>query len=715
LLKLFIIPGASGITLEDDLEARFNGYNNEFSNLSYILKNWNSQKLDNRIIAERKYRKLFDKNSSIDLTLVRKRTQEIATEIKDTISPVVIRRNRIDLKTDYEYSKEIAQLSDVKDPEELFYELTPEQSDFYNRVISHYFSVGGMFTGAIYQPALYEQKTNDEEKLTEEENRTFIQQQNLFDFMRRLLVKRFESSFGAFDDSIKRFIIVHKMVRSFIQNSGKYVLDRKIIEEIYDEKSDSYTDEAIIVALEQFEENAKSKTKPKHTIIYNIDNFYNKALFLQNIDKDINLFEGIKAEINKLQLTQNDPKRNVLNSKLNEILTKNKHPKRKIIVFTEYIDTVLHLKNYFEKKNNRILFCDGTFNKSFANTLNSDFNAKAEKASDDYDILITSDKLSEGFNLNRAGAIINYDIPWNPTRVIQRVGRINRMSVKVFDELFIYNIFPTEKGANIIKSREIASQKMFLIHNALGEDVKIFDSDEEPTASGLFSKMNQNPENEENTSIETKIRNTYSEIRSNYPEIIEKVQNLPNRTKTAKIHTIDNTVIVRKKGLALFYILDKLNQEKHQTVEITLEVLISNIECKIDEPKVPLDKSFWESYEIIKKYVPKHRSGAGNIKSLEQKAITALKDLLKNHKELLNHQQIEFVNTLIYDIRKYKTLPDYTLRRLSLSGKKDEYETLVENIKDINAKLKNNYLDKIRERISMIKDDVVIAVRNEQK
>jgi hypothetical protein len=289
------------------------------------------------------------------------------------------------------------------------------------------------------------------------------------------------------------------------------------------------------------------------------------------------------------------------------------------------------------------------------------------------------------------------------------------MSVKVFDELFIYNIFPTEKGANIIKSREIASQKMFLIHNALGEDAKIFDSDEEPTASGLFSKMNQNPENEENTNIETKIRNTYSEIKSNHPEIIEKVQNLPNRTKTAKIHTIDNTVIVRKKGLALFYILDRLNQDKHQTVEITLEELISNIECKIDEPKAPLDKSFWESYEIIKKYVPKHRSGAGNIKSLEQKAITALKDLLKNHKELLNHQQIEFVNTLIYDIRKYKTLPDYTLRRLSLSGKKDEYETLVENIKDINARLKNNYLDKIRERISMIKDDVIIAVRNEQK
>jgi hypothetical protein len=286
------------------------------------------------------------------------------------------------------------------------------------------------------------------------------------------------------------------------------------------------------------------------------------------------------------------------------------------------------------------------------------------------------------------------------------------MSAKVFDELLIYNIFPTETGADIIKSREIASQKMYLIHNALGEDAKIFDSDEEPTASGLFTRINQNPDNDEYISIETKIRNLYHEIKETYPEVIARVEKLPNRTKTGKRHTIENTVIVRKKGLALFYISDTLNQDKHQTQEITLEELISHITCTIDEPRVSLDKPFWESYEIGKKFIPKHRSGARNIKSLEQKAVTALKDLLKNHKELLDPQQIEFVNTLIYDIRKYKTLPDYTLRRLSLSGKKDEYATLVENIKDLQARLKNNYLEKIRERASAIKDDVIIAVRN---
>ena len=110
-------------------------------------------------------------------------------------------------------------------------------------------------------------------------------------------------------------------------------------------------------------------------------------------------------------------------------------------------------------------------------------------------------KISEGFNLNRAGMIINYDIPWNPVRVIQRLGRINRISKKVFDELYIVNFFPTEKGAELVKSREIAANKMFLIHTALGEDSKIFDVDEEPTAAGMFSRVQQNPDELEEESF----------------------------------------------------------------------------------------------------------------------------------------------------------------------------------------------------------------------
>ena len=81
--------------------------------------------------------------------------------------------------------------------------LTPVQMEFYDQVVNEYFGEDGRFTGAIYQPFVYEeQRRNVDGSLDEAGNRTYQQQRNLYDFMRRLLVKRFESSFGAFARSM---------------------------------------------------------------------------------------------------------------------------------------------------------------------------------------------------------------------------------------------------------------------------------------------------------------------------------------------------------------------------------------------------------------------------------------------------------------------------------------------------------------------------------
>lgn len=152
--------------------------------------------------------------------------------------------------------------------------------------------------------------------------------------------------------------------------------------------------------------------------------------------------------------------------------------------------------------------------------MNENFDASYERQEDKYDILLSSDKISEGFNLNRAGMVINYDIPWNPVRVIQRVGRINRISKKVFDGLYIVNFFPTEKGAELVRSREIAGSKMFLIHNTLGEDAKIFDIDEEPTPAGLYERIRQNPDKMEEESFYTKMLKRFLEVKKENPQLI---------------------------------------------------------------------------------------------------------------------------------------------------------------------------------------------------
>lgn len=716
LLKLFIIPGQSGITLEQDLEGRFNAYNYRFKRLSNIIKNHQSLNVDKLRKAENDYTKLFGIEPPIDIHMVRQNVRAMANDIKNIITPVVLRRNRLDLKTDFEYKNEVQNLSEVKDPEEQFFELSKEQSDFYNRIITDYFSEEGNFSGAIYKPFEYESKIKDEDNLTENDNRALQQQRNLFDFMRRLLVKRFESSFGAFEKSIERFLRTHKMVLSFIEHSGKYVMDRKVIEHIYDddEDADDFTYDAIKKALEEFEKNAEFKKKPKHTKIYDVAEFEFRDKFITDIKNDILLFEKIDDEVKALKLVENDPKRKAVLQTIRNVLRQEANPRRKVILFTEYTDTVRHLKRLFEKEVGvRTMFCDGSITKNFALELNANFDAKFKNQVDDCDVLITNDKLSEGYNLNRAGLIINYDIPWNPTRVIQRVGRINRMSAKVFEELHIYNFFPTDQGADIVKSREIAQQKMFLIHSALGEDAKMFDSDEEPTPSGLFTKISQNPEDLEELSLNTKIRNDYNEILNNHPEIIEKIRKLPNRTKTAKLYDENNAVVLRKKGMALFSIVHQFENEKTEgkPTEKTFEELLQFVKCTLEDERQPLTKKFWKSYEEIKDYKPKYSTGKTDA-TLEVKANTSLKTLLKVKRDDLDQELISFIGTLIKDIKKYKTLSKFTLRRLILGDGKNHYDELIINIIEVKRKLGADYLDLILTRSSQIENDVIIAVSN---
>ena len=96
----------------------------------------------------------------------------------------------------------------------------------------------------------------------------------------------------------------------------------------------------------------------------------------------------------------------------------------------------------------------------------------------DYDVLIATDALSEGYNLHRAGVVINYDIPYNPTRVIQRVGRINRINKKVFDRLFVFNSFPTAIGEAETRVKQISTLKIKLINAIVGSDTKTLTDDE---------------------------------------------------------------------------------------------------------------------------------------------------------------------------------------------------------------------------------------------
>ncbi|MFN3740706.1 MAG: helicase, partial [Thermodesulfovibrionales bacterium] len=355
LLKLFITPKKSTISLTDNLEFKFTEFKGIFDRLSYIKRYSNSPDNQKRQRAISYYKALFGKDV-VDLNDVKRRSHYLARQIKDTIEPVTIRRNRLDLQGNPYYQDEIKELSRVEDPQEWFFELTKEQSQFYDRVINKYFALpedSGVFKGAIYRPFIYKVGLDKFDELAREENFQYIQQFNLYDFMRRLLVKRFESSFGAFRQSLKNFKEITEIVQFFINKTNKYILDRRLLEKIYELEIDEIEEE-----LKKYAERIRNGEYPKNHEVYEVNKFKDSERFLSDIESDRRLFEEILKELEELDLVSHDPKAEKLIEELSSRLRE--EPERKIVIFSEYIDTVKYLEPILKKAfRNRVLVVAG--------------------------------------------------------------------------------------------------------------------------------------------------------------------------------------------------------------------------------------------------------------------------------------------------------------------------------------------------------------------
>lgn len=716
LLSLFIVPKKSNITLSSDLLETFWKYDKSFKDLAYIRKNWQSTDPVKRARAQRKYNELFGEGE-VDIAKVMDESKRLSKQIRAVLEPVTIRRNRLDLLNDPDYSEEIKELSTIDNPQEWFFELTPEQSAFYDRVIKAYFTDNPdskqRFIGPIYKPYRYQGSDESDDKMSRQEQIDRLSQDNLYDIIRRQLVKRFESSFAAFHQSIINHKNSYKKIKSFIASSGgRYVMNRDLIN-----KADLDDPDQIEELLQAFAEENKDDDSKK-SLIYDVNSFALKDEFFEHIESDIRLFEMIIKEIEDLELVKNDPKRITLLDKVEQALKtspKKGEPAPKIVIFSEYADTVKYLDPALnERFDNRVLTITRTVGRQRLEEINTNFDAAytPKKQKDDYDLLLTTDKLSEGFNLNRASMVINYDIPWNPVRVIQRVGRINRISKKVFDTLHITNFFPTEKGASIVTSREIASHKMFMIHQTLGEDARIFDEDEEPTPAELFEKIQANPDDLEQESTYTRLKKLMQQWENQNPERVKALDAMPIRIKTAKPHSSDSLVMFIRKGKQLFSVVKNHLDDDSPASEISIEEALTLIESNPKTTRLPLSTKFWPNYNSIK-------AGSGKLSSKEHqqsnsaKAFNFLTDLLNTDDPALIPWR-SFLITLIEDIMDYGTLPEYTLKRIVdwYNNGKPDYQLIAQELEMLSNALGANYLQNVKKGLKAYQQQVIIAIEN---
>lgn len=365
----------------------------------------------------------------------------------------------------------------------------------------------------------------------------------------------------------------------------------------------------------------------------------------------------------------------------------------------------------------RVLVVDGdNFGKAKALSVKRNFDASFETQEDDFDILLTTDKLSEGFNLNRAGLVVNYDIPWNPTRVIQRVGRINRIGKKVFENLYIFNFFPTIMGSTIAQNRQIAEAKMFAIHQILGEDAQIFSVEEEPRAAALFDKFSANLDDRETVGFYTKMRKEYAFqtnfLEKNHPETFERIRAFPPMVKTAWAGNPHATFLFRRQGPGFFAIA---NQASEGTIsEWSFEEAFLAIQCKFTQPREPFSDGFWSTrqsdgtkregtYDRLKSFKPDRIPASSNL-SISVQAIAALENVLPQ----LSHDLQGFATDVIEDIGSYGTIPQATLLRIVHAAGSTAASIVSDILEDIRRLRGANYIERERRRAAA--DSIVVTI-----
>ena len=248
---------------------------------------------------------------------------------------------------------------------------------------------------------------------------------------------------------------------------------------------------------------------------------------------------------------------------------------------------------------------------------------------------------------------------------------------------------------------------MFMIHNTLGEDAKIFESDETPTPAGLFSSIQRNPEEGEKESFQTMVRRRFYAIKESNPELVENISALPPRIKVAKKHALPSLLVFIKKG-GNFFVRGIIDKEAGIS-DLNLSDVYERIECDYDEKSLPLSESFWDDYDAVKTHKERYRAKTSEA-SIEVRARNMLSDLKKgDRKEIAPY--LPFLRTLQEDIHEYKTLSDHTLRRIAgWDNLKDS--KLLDDIAALQNSLGKDYLAKTKERLNKFDREIIIAIEN---
>jgi superfamily II DNA/RNA helicase/HKD family nuclease len=487
---------------------------------------------------------------------------------------------------------------------------------------------------------------------------------NLRGLMRVFLFKRFESSVYAFSQTIDKLLSTHK---KFL-----HALSQGFI---------PAGDEAQILLSEDFQEEDFINSLQEVSNKYKLADF-NVEKLQQDIEHDVKVLENI------LDLVQ--PITPDKDAKLQTLITWLSKPNlkdKKRLIFTQYADTAKYLSDNLNpggKGNDiEVIYSGSNKNKSqvvgrFAPKANKEYTFKPGES--EINTLIATDVLAEGLNLQDGDLIINYDLHWNPVKLIQRFGRIDRIGSEK-DIIYGYNFLPEVGIEKHLGLQEKLKNRIQEIHDTIGEDGAILDESEqlnEKSMYAIYEKENvPDTEDEDDFLNLNEAEEILRKLQKENPDEFKRIANLPNGIRSAKLSTQKSTYVFCEasdpnqpdiKGYQQLFLVD----EKGEIISRDIPRILGTIKADQTTPTLQIPKDHNTIVTAIKNEFAKQVKQRQSEKEFSQ-------NLSHGQKYILQEMRIFFKSTNDEEIKSQISTLENAFRHNTNQGINRELNKLKRN------------------------------------
>ena len=443
--------------------------------------------------VNREYELLIDRNNDIPADERRRRLNDVSKRLRDCVlSDILERRTRTDVEKYYKDDMRSQGLvfPKIVGPNNLEYIMDDELAQLFSDTMTiiaptelDKFQTDEWLKYFRYRAIEYFVDPSNERKHTGRGNRGVSDvAKQLATIMQILLVKRLESSFTAFTQSLLNLRRYTENMIKMWENDTIFIcpqidVNKELDYEAKTEKRGkrvTFNDcvEDIRGKIKKLTEQGRNE-KGQNSEYKRKD--FKEEYFIQ-LKEDFRLISNLYDRWAK---NSQDPKFDAFKENIKpELFNPEKNTSGKLVIFSEAIDTVNALARAVKAKGFKALVITAANRDEMEHTIEENFDANYEGVwKDDYNVIITTEVLAEGVNLHRANVILNYDTPWNSTRLMQRIGRVNRIGSKE-PFVFVYNFMPSAQGDEQIQLVRKAHTKLQSFHILFGEDSKIFSEEE---------------------------------------------------------------------------------------------------------------------------------------------------------------------------------------------------------------------------------------------